>query len=495
MKQYTESAKKQMEWKVPFRRDDAFPLDRSTIFTSYEELLEYASSYRDEYNETERPHSKGIPYVGQVVTVSTNTGVTVYKIEGIGSEDAAVVEIENKLTANNTIDIDSGNTISVKIRSHENFIGSDDEGIFLNQINTNKTVVDRDITINGGPLASYFKTALNTEVISANTDITTLLEKLVCTEKFPTPSYNKGTFEVTVGSLTINNTNNIRNNDFVEVGTVINFSKVNSVDASTAITNPSVSNLTYGYSPTTNVEDINTGKTISTTWTSKLHTTNNYYTLTASTTGFTGNFQTVSTGTTSCSLSACTLTVGVGPNQYYVKETSPTYLGSHNGIGAYYIVSNLNTLDSGQTTTAITSQIDFSDNAIANTTFKVTGVYPIFTNGVTGSTDKDVIKLQADLTEPTSTTLPLSNYNSAFAISFPPQYKEGFVIEMHTSYTIDSAYVFNTLNNDWNETTNYASSFNKTVVEKKVQGVTVKYHKYTMSGEEGSQKYKFVIKK
>jgi hypothetical protein len=66
---------------------------------------------------------------------------------------------------------------------------------------------------------------------------------------------------------------------------------------------------------------------------------------------------------------------------------------------------------------------------------------------------------------------------------------------MHTSYTIDSAYVFNTLNNDWNETTNYADSFVKTVVEKEVQGVYVNYNKYTMSGEEGSQKYKFVIKK
>jgi hypothetical protein len=419
MKQYTESANKQMEWKVPFRRDDAFPLDRSAIFTSYEELIEYASSYRNVYNETERPHPKGIPYVGQVVAVSTDSGVTVYKIEGIGSQDVAVVEIENKLTANNTIDINSGNTISVKIRNHENFIESDDNGIYLSQINTNKTVVDRDITINGGPLASFFKTALNTNVISANTDITTLLEKLVRSENFPTPYYENGSFNVTLSSPTISNTNSIKSGDFVQVGTKINFSKVNSVDASTSTTNPSVSNLLYGYSTTTNVEHIKTGTTIDTTWTSKPDSTKNYYTLTATTTGFTGNFQSVSTGTTSCSLSACTLTVGVGPNQYYVKETSPTYLGSHSGIGAYYIVSNLNTLDSGQTTTAITKQTDISRNATAYKAFKVTGVYPIFTNGVTGSTNKDVIKLQADLTEPKSTTLPLSDYNSAFAISFP----------------------------------------------------------------------------
>lgn len=95
---YNEVVERQILWKAPFKRNNAFPLDRSSIFTSYGEMEEYAKSTK------ENPHSKGVPYVGQVVVVSDNNGVKVYSIETVG-ENPSFNSLETHIT-----DITSGDT-------------------------------------------------------------------------------------------------------------------------------------------------------------------------------------------------------------------------------------------------------------------------------------------------------------------------------------------------------------------------------------------------
>lgn len=107
---YNEVVDKQILWKAPFKRDDAFPLDRSSVFTSYDEMEEYAKSTK------ENPHSKGVPYVGQVVVVSDNNGVKIYSIETVG-ENPSFKSLETRITditIGGTSLIDENKTIDLK---------------------------------------------------------------------------------------------------------------------------------------------------------------------------------------------------------------------------------------------------------------------------------------------------------------------------------------------------------------------------------------------
>ena len=77
MANYTEIAKTKMDWAMPFQRTSAYPLDRSSIFTSLADATKYAAG------NTADPDSRGLcgsSYIGQIVAVSENNTVEVYKI-------------------------------------------------------------------------------------------------------------------------------------------------------------------------------------------------------------------------------------------------------------------------------------------------------------------------------------------------------------------------------------------------------------------------------
>ena len=68
---------KAMPWSTFFTRTSNIPLDRSSIFGSYEDALKYAKG-----NELE-PDSRNLvtaSYIGQIITVYENDNVEVYKI-------------------------------------------------------------------------------------------------------------------------------------------------------------------------------------------------------------------------------------------------------------------------------------------------------------------------------------------------------------------------------------------------------------------------------
>ena len=77
MADYTENFKTKLDWQMPFQRTGGFPLDRSTMFSSYADAVLYAAG--DKTN----PDSRGLcgtSYIGQVITVYEADVVTVYKI-------------------------------------------------------------------------------------------------------------------------------------------------------------------------------------------------------------------------------------------------------------------------------------------------------------------------------------------------------------------------------------------------------------------------------
>ena len=77
MANYTEIFSKSLDWQMPFARTGRFPLDRTDLFSTYEDAVKYAAG-----NDSD-PDSRGLQgtsYVGQIITVYENDIVTVYKI-------------------------------------------------------------------------------------------------------------------------------------------------------------------------------------------------------------------------------------------------------------------------------------------------------------------------------------------------------------------------------------------------------------------------------
>lgn len=66
-----------LDWNFSFERKDAFPIDRSSVFTSLEDAKKYAKG------EDDSRFLSGTSYVGQIISVVENNTVNVYKIVNI----------------------------------------------------------------------------------------------------------------------------------------------------------------------------------------------------------------------------------------------------------------------------------------------------------------------------------------------------------------------------------------------------------------------------
>ena len=78
MANYEEIFNSKLDWAMPFQRTGKFPLDRTDLFSSYDDAVKYAAG------NTEDPDSRelcGTSYVGQTITVFENDVVTFYQIQ------------------------------------------------------------------------------------------------------------------------------------------------------------------------------------------------------------------------------------------------------------------------------------------------------------------------------------------------------------------------------------------------------------------------------
>ena len=235
-----------------------------------------------------------------------------------------------------------------------------------------------------------------------------------------TPDY---TVSITAPSVTASGVNN---NALVEVGQKITFNAVTATAVSVSKTQPIVSGFTHGYS-TTLGGDVVSNTSISGAWTIE-QMTNNVYELSATTSGFSGTKPTTvqNADNTQCQLSSCELTAQLGTNKYVVTEDAPKHSGSYTGVDSVYVVSNLGgTSDEHKSVSIAASTTNVEkDPENKSTTFTVTGVYPVYTNGVAASTKDAEGAAMSNLAEPVSgngTKLSLMNSGTAFAVSFANQ--------------------------------------------------------------------------
>ena len=90
---YIENFKSKLDWAMPFQRTGKFPLDRSSIFSSYADALAYAKQ-----DESDTRKLGGTSYVGQIVAVygtdqaGTGQEVAAYIITAVG-ESASLMKL------------------------------------------------------------------------------------------------------------------------------------------------------------------------------------------------------------------------------------------------------------------------------------------------------------------------------------------------------------------------------------------------------------------
>lgn len=102
MANYIESFKSKMDWGNTFVRTGAFPLDRSSMFSSYEDAVAYAKGDGSDSRKLGKT-----AYIGQVISVYENGKVSVYKInedrslEGFGGGNSSLTSftvVDGKIT-------------------------------------------------------------------------------------------------------------------------------------------------------------------------------------------------------------------------------------------------------------------------------------------------------------------------------------------------------------------------------------------------------------
>jgi hypothetical protein len=113
MSNYNEIYKSKMDWQNVFVRTGNFPLDRSSIFGSYEDAKKYAKGDGSDSRELGRTS-----YIGQIITVYENDEVDVYKIT-VSRELEPVGEGKGVMMAVNETEI---NQIASKSKSIGNFV-------------------------------------------------------------------------------------------------------------------------------------------------------------------------------------------------------------------------------------------------------------------------------------------------------------------------------------------------------------------------------------
>lgn len=397
---------------------------------------------------------------------------------------------------------EDGVTFNVKVAANDNFISvNQNNELIVDDITTDKAMLKEAITIEGGPLATdAVKNAFSNGVIPAGTDIQSVLKALLCVEIYPTPTDNKDdiTYSVSIENPSVT-ASGVSNNALVEVGQTIKINAVSAKAVSISETNPKVETFEHGYSASIDGE-INTGKTISGTWTIS-QMAGNVYELSAAATGFTGTLPTTvqNADASGCTLSACDLVAIEGTNTYTVTEDAPKHTGSYTGVESMFVVSNLGGRSEEHKSPAIEGDSDIEkDPSNKSGSFTVTGVYPVFTNGVSASTTDATAAAMTDLSAHVSgdgTKLALMKSGTTFAVSFAAHTKgvEGYRLYLPGSWKVKTALAINanTAKYAVDQKSKFVALTDK--VKRTIQGKEVEYTVYEYLATEGANRVKFTV--
>lgn len=388
--------------------------------------------------------------------------------------------------------------VDVNVADEDNFLKVNDANeLQVSAVTADKTFTKEEITINGGPLADEALKVWKNGKIPADLSVQDILTKLLYQEQWASPKVaTTGSYTLTANNPTIK----ANATGLVEVGQTVTFEQVKATNVVVASkTNPSVSGFdaTYGYAETKDGEAVTGKTTISSEWT-VAQKDGEVYSLSASKTNFSGELSSASVSNVSadaCVLPACTLVAEKGENVYTVTETTPAYVGSHSGVASMYVVSNFNKTDDTHTSPAISAVTDVEQQMnVLTASYKVTGVYPMFTNGneVAIKANKvDGEKLLVPHTEPVK--LSLVKEGTEFCVAFAGQPNAPYTLYVQSDLKVTGAYMPNPFTNELTVDVTDKFVADAELVEFTVQGRTVNYKKYQYSGLLGADFVKFTV--
>lgn len=423
-------------------------------------------------------------------SLSAKTYITFTYILDNGTEkkvDLDVSEFLSQSEFKNGLVVSESGQVSVKlgedISSNKNFLdfeGSVDgeKALAVRSIDTDKTVLQKDIVvagINGTLGTGNYK---NGSVIPAGTDIYTILQNILSQEIYPTltnSNYKTAaiTSEIKAPTITLSKT-----------GTQIYGTDVTlSVNCSSLVisTTPNeVNGLTNGYSATDDDKADSTANKITKNVSSAI--TDNNYTLNATFTGFTSQSALSKTGQTSvCKFDKEALgKVTMGENKVAITITGPIVSGHADSISSGYTVSNLGNTDSGKTYNGKAEYNQTLSRPTSGSSTTVTGVLPCFAN-VSGGALVDT-PIQLSLTT-----------DNEFTITVPSEVaaKKHFMFDFPADRTVSS---FKVKDLQGNFVAFEAAYSQNTEVEKTINGFSMKYKRLTTTGDYvGDGEYKITL--
>lgn len=209
--------------------------------------------------------------------------------------------------------------------------------------------------------------------------------------------------------------------------------------------------------------------------------------MTAAVSGF--GSVTIAEGTTS--LAEVDATVALGANTVtYTADAS--YTAPSNSPKTNLGNDTTKTSETANDGTATWAAGNANKNNVKTT---ATGVYPIYTNGVTASTTDASAAAMENLAEPVAddgTKLALVGSGTAFGVSFAAMSKAPYTLYVPNNWTIKSAYAINgtTAKYDVNCLADFVQNGTTT---RTVQGQEVEYKVYEWAGTEGANRVKFTL--
>lgn len=109
MADYIENSSVKLDFAMPFQRTGKFPLDRSSMFSSYADAVKYA---KGDISDPDERGLCGSSYIGQQICVYENNTVTYYKIDADRTLTNITLDISNAKT-NQVVSISTVNESGV----------------------------------------------------------------------------------------------------------------------------------------------------------------------------------------------------------------------------------------------------------------------------------------------------------------------------------------------------------------------------------------------
>jgi hypothetical protein len=108
--------------------------------------------------------------------------------------------------------------VAAETEQNINFLDIEEDGLAVRSIDTNKTLVNEAITIEGGPLATpEIKALFENGTITADMNVQEILLKLFCKEIYNKPTANTPEYTVSISAPSITATG-VKDGDLVEKG-------------------------------------------------------------------------------------------------------------------------------------------------------------------------------------------------------------------------------------------------------------------------------------